>query len=46
VNFTAGRDAMTTAIAQCRISTILTSRLFLAKAEIAPLDGMLLEDVL
>ena len=40
LNFTAGRDAMTAAIEQCRIATILTSRTFLAKAEIAPIAGM------
>jgi acyl-[acyl-carrier-protein]-phospholipid O-acyltransferase/long-chain-fatty-acid--[acyl-carrier-protein] ligase len=46
LNFTAGRDAMTAAIEQCRISTILTSRTFLAKAEIAPLAGMVfIEDL-
>jgi acyl-CoA synthetase (AMP-forming)/AMP-acid ligase II len=47
LNFTAGRDAMAAAIERCGISTILTSRTFLAKADIAPAGGMVfLEDVL
>ena len=47
LNFTAGHDQMTAAIAKCGIKTILTSRKFVAKADIAPLDGMVfLEDVL
>jgi acyl-[acyl-carrier-protein]-phospholipid O-acyltransferase/long-chain-fatty-acid--[acyl-carrier-protein] ligase len=47
LNFTAGRDAMAAAIEQCGISTILTSRTFLARADIAPAHGMVfLEDVL
>jgi acyl-[acyl-carrier-protein]-phospholipid O-acyltransferase/long-chain-fatty-acid--[acyl-carrier-protein] ligase len=46
-NFTAGRDAMAAAVERCEIKTILTSRLFLAKAGIEPLDGMVfLEDIL
>ena len=47
LNFTAGPDAMAYAVKQCRIKTILTSRVFLSKASIAPIDGMVyLEDVL
>jgi acyl-[acyl-carrier-protein]-phospholipid O-acyltransferase/long-chain-fatty-acid--[acyl-carrier-protein] ligase len=47
LNFTAGRDAMQSAIERCDLKTILTSRRFLAKAEIAPFDGMVfMEDVL
>ena len=47
LNFTAGRDAMAAAIERCGITTVLTSRTFLAKAGIAPASGMLfLEDVL
>lgn len=47
LNFTAGGDAMRHAIAQCGISTVLTSREFLEKARIAALPGItLLEDVL
>ncbi len=47
LNFTAGREAMQAAIARCEIQTILTSRRFLQKADIAELPGMVfLEDVL
>ena len=47
LNFTAGRDAMQTAVDRCGLKTIITSRKFLAKADIGPLDGMVfLEDVL
>jgi acyl-[acyl-carrier-protein]-phospholipid O-acyltransferase / long-chain-fatty-acid--[acyl-carrier-protein] ligase len=49
LNFTAGREAMAAAIERCGISTILTSRKFIARAEIAPdiIDGMVfLEDIL
>ncbi len=47
LNFTAGREAMASAIDQCQIKTILTSRLFLSKAGLDPMDGMVfLEDVL
>jgi len=46
LNFTAGRDGMLAAIERCGISTILTSRAFLAKATIEPLPGMVcLEDL-
>jgi acyl-[acyl-carrier-protein]-phospholipid O-acyltransferase/long-chain-fatty-acid--[acyl-carrier-protein] ligase len=47
LNFTAGREAMITAIDRCGIKTILTSRRFLSKAGIEPLEGMIyLEDVM
>jgi len=47
LNFTAGREAMAVAIEKCGIRTILTSRRFLSKAGLDPLDGMVyLEDVL
>jgi acyl-[acyl-carrier-protein]-phospholipid O-acyltransferase/long-chain-fatty-acid--[acyl-carrier-protein] ligase len=47
LNFTAGPGAMTAAIERCGIGTILTSRKFIARAEIAPLPGMVfLEDVM
>ena len=47
LNFTAGREAMATAIERCGIRTILTSQAFLSKAGIERTDGMVfLEDVL
>jgi len=47
LNFTAGRDGMQAAIARCELKTILTSRRFVEKADIAPIDGMVfLEDVM
>jgi acyl-[acyl-carrier-protein]-phospholipid O-acyltransferase / long-chain-fatty-acid--[acyl-carrier-protein] ligase len=47
LNFTAGSDAMAAAIERCGITTVITSRKFVAKADIAPIDGMVfLEDVL
>jgi acyl-[acyl-carrier-protein]-phospholipid O-acyltransferase/long-chain-fatty-acid--[acyl-carrier-protein] ligase len=47
LNFTAGRESMTTAIARCDIKTILTSRRFLSKAGIEEVGGMVfLEDVM
>jgi acyl-[acyl-carrier-protein]-phospholipid O-acyltransferase/long-chain-fatty-acid--[acyl-carrier-protein] ligase len=47
LNFTAGADAMQSAIEQCRISTVITSRAFLAKARIQPLPGTVyIEDLL
>jgi acyl-[acyl-carrier-protein]-phospholipid O-acyltransferase/long-chain-fatty-acid--[acyl-carrier-protein] ligase len=47
LNFTAGRQGMAAAVEQCGISTIVTSRQFLAKAKIEPMDGMVfVEDVL
>jgi acyl-[acyl-carrier-protein]-phospholipid O-acyltransferase/long-chain-fatty-acid--[acyl-carrier-protein] ligase len=46
LNFTAGPEFMRSAAAQCQIKTIITSRLFLSKANLAPMDGMVyLEDV-
>ena len=47
LNFTAGPESMAYAIERAGIRTILTSRRFLAKAEIAQMPGMvMLEDVL
>jgi acyl-[acyl-carrier-protein]-phospholipid O-acyltransferase / long-chain-fatty-acid--[acyl-carrier-protein] ligase len=47
LNFTAGREAIAIAIDRCQIRTILTSKIFLSKAGIEPIDGMVfLEDVL
>src|SRR5207244_7359571 len=47
LNFTAGRESMATAIDSCGIRTILSSRRFLAKAGLEPLDGVVfLEDVM
>src|SRR4029453_19671033 len=47
LNFTAGRESMAAAIDRCGIKTILTSRRFLSKAGIQPLEGMVfLEDVM
>jgi acyl-[acyl-carrier-protein]-phospholipid O-acyltransferase/long-chain-fatty-acid--[acyl-carrier-protein] ligase len=47
LNFTAGREAMKSAVDRCELQTILTSKKFLAKADIEPVDGMVfLEDVL
>ena len=46
LNFTAGREAMGSAIQQCGIATILTSRIFLSKAKIDHVPGMVfLEEV-
>jgi acyl-[acyl-carrier-protein]-phospholipid O-acyltransferase / long-chain-fatty-acid--[acyl-carrier-protein] ligase len=36
LNYTAGREAMESAVAQCGIRTVVTSRAFLAKAKIQP----------
>jgi acyl-[acyl-carrier-protein]-phospholipid O-acyltransferase/long-chain-fatty-acid--[acyl-carrier-protein] ligase len=47
LNFTAGSQAMASAIRQCGIRTILTSRVFLSKTSIEPMEGMVyLEDAL
>jgi acyl-[acyl-carrier-protein]-phospholipid O-acyltransferase/long-chain-fatty-acid--[acyl-carrier-protein] ligase len=47
LNFTAGKEAMASAIEQCRIRTTITSKLFLAKAKLDAEGGMVfLEDVL
>jgi acyl-[acyl-carrier-protein]-phospholipid O-acyltransferase/long-chain-fatty-acid--[acyl-carrier-protein] ligase len=47
LNFTAGPEAMQAAIARCGIKTIVTSKRFLSKAGIEPIDGMVfLEEAL
>ncbi len=47
LNFTAGKEATQSAIEQCSIRTILTSRTFLTKAKLEQIDGMvMLEDLL
>src|SRR5579871_338153 len=47
LNFTIGKDAMSSAMEQCGIRTILTSRAFLSKAKIEALPGSVyIEDVL
>jgi acyl-[acyl-carrier-protein]-phospholipid O-acyltransferase/long-chain-fatty-acid--[acyl-carrier-protein] ligase len=47
LNFTAGKEAMESAAQQCRIRTIVTSKAFLVKARIEPMDGMVyVEDIL
>jgi acyl-[acyl-carrier-protein]-phospholipid O-acyltransferase / long-chain-fatty-acid--[acyl-carrier-protein] ligase len=47
LNFTAGREGMAAAIERCGLRTVLTSKKFLAKAEIeAPQGTVFLEDVL
>lgn len=47
LNFTAGREAMESALRQCGIRTILTSRIFLAKAKLEEREGMVfLEEVM
>ena len=47
LNFTAGRDAIASAVEQCQIKTVLTSRVFLAKAKIETPEGAcFLEDVM
>jgi acyl-[acyl-carrier-protein]-phospholipid O-acyltransferase/long-chain-fatty-acid--[acyl-carrier-protein] ligase len=40
LNFTAGREALLVAMRQCKITTILTSRLFLSKASLDELEGV------
>jgi acyl-[acyl-carrier-protein]-phospholipid O-acyltransferase/long-chain-fatty-acid--[acyl-carrier-protein] ligase len=46
LNFTAGREAMLSAIEQCGIRTVLTSRTFLSRAQLDALPGMqYMEDV-
>ena len=46
LNFTIGADAMSASIAQAGITTIITSRLFLSKAGLAAMPGMVfLEDL-
>ena len=47
LNFTAGAEAMASAIEQCQIRTIVTSRAFLAKARLEAREGMVFaEDIL
>lgn len=47
LNFTAGPAAVSAALQQCNIQTIFTSRVFLAKAKLAEMEGMVyLEDIL
>ena len=47
LNFTIGREAMALAVERAEIGTIITSRIFLKKASLEPMDGMVfLEDVL
>ncbi len=47
LNFTAGPAAMQTAIDQCGIRTVISSRAFLAKAKLDPLPGTVyIEDLL
>src|SRR5262249_12403153 len=46
VNFTARQEAVAAALQQCEIRTLLTSRTFLTKAQIAEMEGMVfLEEV-
>ncbi|MEX0827758.1 MAG: AMP-binding protein, partial [Haliea sp.] len=46
LNFTAGHEGMVSAMTQCSIKTILTSRVFLSKANLDPIGGMMfLEEV-
>jgi acyl-[acyl-carrier-protein]-phospholipid O-acyltransferase/long-chain-fatty-acid--[acyl-carrier-protein] ligase len=44
LNFTAGSETMTSAIRQCGIKTVLTSRPFLSKIELDLLPGMVFVD--
>ena len=47
LNFTSGKAAMESAINQCSIQTIFTSRIFLKKAKIESMDSMVfIEDIL
>lgn len=47
LNFTAGKEAMEAAVAQCKIRTVLTSKVFLAKAKLdAPQGAVYVEDLL
>jgi acyl-[acyl-carrier-protein]-phospholipid O-acyltransferase/long-chain-fatty-acid--[acyl-carrier-protein] ligase len=46
LNFTAGSESVASAIAQCNIKTIVTSRVFLSKANLETVDGMVfLEEI-
>jgi len=40
LNFTAGSESMASAITQCKITTIVTSRVFLSKANLETIEGM------
>jgi acyl-[acyl-carrier-protein]-phospholipid O-acyltransferase/long-chain-fatty-acid--[acyl-carrier-protein] ligase len=47
LNFTTGAEAMASAVKQCEMQTIITSRIFLEKAGIKEMDGMIyLEEVM
>jgi acyl-[acyl-carrier-protein]-phospholipid O-acyltransferase/long-chain-fatty-acid--[acyl-carrier-protein] ligase len=47
LNFTTGHEGILAAASRCQIKTILTSRAFVTKASIKPIDGMVfIEDVL
>lgn len=47
LNFTAGREAITQAAVQCGIRTILSSRVFLSKAKLEEMEGMVfLEEIM
>src|SRR3954454_18606482 len=47
LNFTAGREGMASAVAQCGIRTVVTSKVFLVKAKMDDLDGaVFIEDIL
>ncbi len=47
LNFTAGPEAMAAVVAQCQIKTTITSKSFLAKAKIEPMEGAVyVEDIL
>ena len=47
LNFTAGQEAMQSALQQCRIQTIITSRIFLSRAGLEQMPGMVyVEDIL
>jgi acyl-[acyl-carrier-protein]-phospholipid O-acyltransferase/long-chain-fatty-acid--[acyl-carrier-protein] ligase len=46
LNFTAGREAMTAAMEQCHISTVVTSKIFLTKAKIDTMEAaVFIEDI-
>jgi len=46
LNFTAGAEAMSSALGQCKIKTIITSAVFLEKANLQAIDGMVhVEDI-
>jgi acyl-[acyl-carrier-protein]-phospholipid O-acyltransferase/long-chain-fatty-acid--[acyl-carrier-protein] ligase len=40
LNFTAGKEAMASAVAQCKIKTIITAETFLEKASLEAMEGM------